>query len=337
VNLQRSYGNPLYFPEGRWSERIVSESLVYLNGEFVSASRAQLPIYDSGFVVGATVTEQTRTFRGSPYRLGDHLDRFFRALHFTSIDIGRSLSELVQIADKVIAHNTALIDPGDELGLIYFATPGEYRTYAPGPVRATPTFCVHTFVLPYELWAAKLENGAHLVTPSIRHVPPQCLDPKMKYRSRMHFYLAEKEAQLADPDASALLLDLDGNIAETNAANFLMASRGSVISPTTRNTLPGISRMTVIELAAELGIPFVERDIQVFDAVNADEAFLSSTPYCLMPVTRINGRTIADGRPGPIYRRLLDAWGRRVGLEIERQIIEGAARRLAARESHATS
>jgi branched-chain amino acid aminotransferase len=95
--------------------------------------------------------------------------------------------------------------------------------------------------------------------------------------------------------------------------------------------------MTAIELAAELGIAFVERDIRAFEAINADEALLSSTPYCLMPVTRINGRTIADGRPGPIYRRLLGAWSRRVGLDIERQIIEGAARGLAARESNATS
>jgi branched-subunit amino acid aminotransferase/4-amino-4-deoxychorismate lyase len=315
----------------------VSEPLVYLNSEFLPASQARLPIYDAGFVLGATVTEQTRTFDRRPYRLDDHLDRFFRALHFTSIDIGCSRSELVQFAHTLIENNAALIDPGDELGLIYFATPGEYRTYAPGPVRSAPTFCVHTFVLPYELWAAKLQCGAHLITPSIRHVPPQCIDPKMKYRSRMHFYLAEKEAQLVDTDASALLLDLDGNITETNAANFLMVACGTLMSPTTRNTLPGISRLTVIELAVELGIPFVEREIQVFDAVNANEVLLSSTPYCLMPVTRINGRTIANGQPGPIYRRLLDAWSRRVGLDIERQILDGAARRIAARESHATS
>jgi branched-subunit amino acid aminotransferase/4-amino-4-deoxychorismate lyase len=316
---------------------IVSEPLVYFNDQFVPASQASLPIYDAGFVLGATITEQTRTFHHRPYRLDDHLDRFYRALDITRIDIGRSRSELVQIANSLIENNAPLLDRRDELGLIYFATPGEYATYAPGPVRSTPTFCVHTLVLPFELWAAKLQGGAHLITPSIRHVPPQCVDPNMKCRSRMHFYLAEKEARLEDAEASALLLDLDGYIAETNAANFLMVQRETLISPTTRNTLPGISRMMVIELAAELGIVFVERDIQAFEAINAEEAFLSSTPYCLMPVTRINGRTIADGRPGPIYRRLLGAWSRLVGLDIERQITEGAARRVAARESNATS
>src|SRR5262249_54840635 len=163
-----------------------------------------------------------------------------------------------------------------ELGLIQFVTAGEYPTYAGmagRPARATPTVCVHTFPLPFELWARKMQQGAHLVTPSIRHVPPQCYDPKMKYRSRMHFYLADKEPQLFDPEASALLLDLDGNGTETAAANFLMVESGTIVSPTLVNTLPGISRATVIELAGKLGIPFVERDIQVFTAVNADEAF----------------------------------------------------------------
>jgi branched-subunit amino acid aminotransferase/4-amino-4-deoxychorismate lyase len=243
---------------------------------------------------------------------------------------------LAQIGEKLIEHNSAPLDPGDELGLIYFATPGEYRNYAPGPARTTPTVCVHTIVLPFELWAAKMQNGTHLVTPSIRHVPPQCVDPNIKCRSRMHFYLAEREAKLADPDASALLLDLEGHIAETNAANFLMCTGDTLYSPTTRNTLPGISRMTVIELAADLGILFIERDIQVSEALSADEAFLSSTPFCLMPVTRINGRAIADGKPGQVYRRLLSAWSRRVGLDIEKQIIDGAARRLAAKGPNAT-
>jgi branched-subunit amino acid aminotransferase/4-amino-4-deoxychorismate lyase len=69
-----------------------------------------------------------------------------------------------------------------------------------------------------------------------------------------------------------------------------------VLSPTTRNILPGISRQTVIELCGELNIPFGERDLQIYDAINADEAFLASTPYCLAPVSRINGVTIGDGK-----------------------------------------
>src|SRR5262249_15250177 len=196
--------------------------------------------------------------------------------------------------------------------------------------RTTPTICAHTFPMPFELWVKKMQTGTHLVTPSIRHVPPQCYDPKMKYRSRMHYYLADQEARLVDPEASALLLDLAGNVTETSGANFLIVERGTIVSPTTVNTLPGISRAMVIELAGKLGIPFVERDLQVFNVMNADEAFITTTPYCLMAVTKLNGVPIGDGRPGPMVRRLLTAWSEEVGLDIDKQIQEGARRRTAA-------
>src|SRR5262249_26381091 len=137
------------------------------------------------------------------------------------------------------------------------------------------------------------------------------------------YYLAEKEVHRTDPGASALLLDLAGHVTETSTGNFFMIEGGVLVSPTLDNTLPGISRATVIELAGELGIRFTERDISVSAAQSADEAFLSSTSYCLMPVTKINDVMIGDGWPGPMYRRLLTAWSQRVGLNIERQISEG--------------
>lgn len=306
------------------------EPLVYLNGRMIAASQAHLAIYDAGVVLGATVTEMTRTFRHQPFRLVAHVERLFRSLRYTRMDIGLSQEELTKLTQELLAHNLRLIDAADDLGLIHFVTAGEYPTYAGmsgQAMRTTPTVCVHTFPMPFELWAAKMQAGTHLVTPSIRHVPPQCYDPKMKYRSRMHFYLADREARLVDADASALLLDLDGNITETGGANVLIVERGAVVSPTTRNILPGVSRATVIDLAGKLGIPFRERDLQVYDVLNADEAFLTSTPFCMMPVTKLNGVPIADGRPGAVYRKLLDAWSGEVGLDIGKQIIDGAARR----------
>ncbi|HEV3344093.1 MAG TPA: aminotransferase class IV [Pirellulales bacterium] len=312
----------------------MSEALVYLNGRVLPAPQAHLAIFDAGVVMGATVTEMTRTFRRQPFRLEEHLERLFRSLHYVRFAIDETKDRLADVSRELVAHNATLLPDGGELGLIQFVTAGEVAGYAGlaptadkrGKAGFGPcTVCIHTFPLCWDLWAEKMRSGAHLVTPSIRHVPPQCIDPKMKYRSRMHYYLADQEARLVDPNASALLLDLDGNVTETSAANFLFVERGTIISPTTRNTLPGISRATVIELAVKLGIGFVERDSQTYHAVNADEAFLTSTPYCLMPVTKINGLSIGDGKPGPIFRRLLDAWSELVGLDIERQIIEGAS------------
>jgi branched-subunit amino acid aminotransferase/4-amino-4-deoxychorismate lyase len=309
----------------------MTEPLVYLNGRMVPASQAHLAIYDAGIVLGATVTEMTRTFHHRPWRLGDHLDRLFRSLRYTRMDVGLTKEQLAGISNELVEHNARLLEESGELGLIHFVTAGEYPTYAGSagrPARTSPTVCAHTFPMPWELWAKKMQTGAHLVTPSIRHVPPQCYDPKMKYRSRMHYYLADHEARLVDPEASALLLDLAGNVTETSGANFLIVERGTIVSPTIANTLPGISRAMVIELAGKLNTPFVERDIQVHSVMNADEAFMASTPYCLMPVTRINGVPIGDGRPGPMVRRLLAAWSAEVGLDIEKQIQEGAKRRM---------
>jgi len=305
----------------------MAEPIVFLNDRMVPASEARLQIYDGGIVLGATVTEMVRTFHHRLFRLEDHLKRLARSLKYVCFDIGTTRNKLAQLAYTLVEHNSQFIEPDDELGLIVFVTPGENAHYAASAgvsARRTPTVCAHTFPLAWGLWAHKMRVGTHLVTPSIRHVPPQCYDPKMKYRSRMHYYLADEEAKRVDPDASALLLDLDGNVTETSSANFLMVEDGVIVSPTLKNILPGISRAMVIELAATLDIPFAERDFQVFNAVNADEAFTTTTPICLMPVTRINAIPIGDGKPGPIYHRLLERWSHEVDLDIVRQIIEGA-------------
>lgn len=308
------------------------EALVYLNGQFVPASQAHIAIFDAGIVLGATVTEMTRTFRHQPYRLEEHAARLFRSLKYVRMDTGLTPADLVRISRELIAHNTQLIHPDDELGLVHFVTAGEFAAYAGSAGRSArmkPTVCAHTFPMPFEFWSKKMAEGAHVVTPSIRHVPPQCYDPKMKYRSRMHYYLADKETQLVDPDGVSLLLDLQGNVTETSGANFLIVDRGTIVSPTTVNILPGVSRGVVIELAQKLGIPYAERDLQVHSVMNADEAFLASTPFCLCPATRINGVAIGDGQIGPVYRRLLAAWSEEVGLSIDHQVFDCARRRTA--------
>jgi branched-subunit amino acid aminotransferase/4-amino-4-deoxychorismate lyase len=297
----------------------MTEPLVYLNGRLIPASQATLKIYDAGIVMGATVTEMTRTFRHRPFRLEDHLARLYRSLKYTRLNIGLTVGELERVSRELIAANAQGIGPHEELGLIHFVTAGEHPVYAGSAAAstpATPTVCAHTFPLPFQLWAEKMLVGAKLVTPSIRHVPPQCFDPKMKYRSRMHYYLADQEAQLVDPAAIALLLDLDGNVTETSGANFLMVQDGQLVSPGRRNILPGISRQNVIELARKLGIGFTERELQVHDVMNAEEALLTSTPFCLMPVASLNGVAIGGGVPGPIFKQLASAWSEQLGIDI---------------------
>lgn len=303
----------------------MQEPVVYLNGRMIPASQASVKIYDGGIVLGATTTECTRTFRHKLFRIEDHVARLYRSLKFMRLDIGMSPQEMVRLSAQVNEQNAALLKPDQDLGLIHFVTPGEYKAYAgsaAGGPAPTPTVCIHTFPMPFHLWADYFRAGAHVVTPSIRHIPPQCIDPKMKYRSRMHWFLADGETRLADPKATSLLLDLDGNITECSGSNFLIAKDNAVHSPTTRNILPGISRQVVMEMCADLAIPFVERDMQVHDVVNADEAFLSTTPYCLCPVAKINGIPIGAGKPGPMFKRLIERWSQIAGLDIVAQILD---------------
>jgi branched-chain amino acid aminotransferase len=217
---------------------------------------------------------------------------------------------------------------------VHFITGGEFHEYVGSAGRApriTPTVCIHTFPIPFHYFAEKLQNGTHAVTPSIRKIPAQCVDPKIKCRSRMNFFLAEKEAALVDPDAICLMLDLDGNVTEGTGCNFFIVEEGRLVSPPRDQILPGISRQTVIELAGQLGVPVEERPIQVHDVMNADEALATTTPYCMAPVVRINGAAIGDGKPGPMYARIIAAWSKLAGVDIVRQMVDGAERTRRAR------
>lgn len=300
------------------------EPWVYLKGEMRPASQAHIAIYDAAVILGATVTDLARTFRQKLYRLEDHLQRFYRSCKYARIQPRESPEKTRQLCEELVAHNAALLRPEQELALVLFVSPGEFAVYAGSAGMAgerEPTFCIHTFPLPFSLWAPYFVEGVHVVTPSIRHVPPQCVDPKIKCRSRMHWWLADQETHLVDPKGVSLCLDLEGNVTETSGANFLIVRGKTVISPGTRHILRGISLETVVELCGELGIPFVERDFQVYDVINADEAMLATTPYCLAPVTRINGLPIGEGKPGPIFAQLIRAWSEKVGVDIVGQIL----------------
>ena len=305
----------------------MSEPLVYLNDRFVPASQAHLNIYDLGIVLGATLTEMTRTFSHRPFRLEDHISRLFRSCRYANLQPPLSPEEMRAKTHELIEANCKFIEAGQELGIIHFITPGENRIYAgsaAGSARLTPTFCMHTFPLPFSAWRHLFTEGAHVVTPAIRHIPPQCLDPKTKNRSRLHWWLADQQSHAVDPKAITLLLDLEGNITECAGSNFLIAREGTVYSPTSRNILEGVSLVTVRELAAELGWNWVEKDLQPYDVVNADEAWLTTTPYCVAPCTRINTTPVGSGKPGPMFAALMAAWSKRVGLDILKQIADSA-------------
>jgi len=314
------------------------EPLAYLNGRLSPISQTTLPIYDMGIVMGASVTEMARTFHHEAFHLDQHVERLFRSIKHVGFEVDLTREAVVDLAEELIEHNATLVPPHHDLGVSMFVTAGAslvYLGYAGLATHRKPTVCVHTFPLPFELWAEKYSGGQHVITPSIRHLPPECLDPKIKARSRMHWYLADEQARLVDPKAIALLLDRQDCVTETGTANFFIVEEGRIVTPTGRNTLHGISQKVVAELAEQLDLRFETRDFQTYDVVNASEAFTSSTPYCILPVTMINGKPIGTGRPGPVYTELLRAWNQKVNLDIAAQMQTGAVERKAEFEAQA--
>lgn len=300
----------------------MSEHRAYWNGGFIPQSQLAVPFSDAGFIFGATVTDLCRTVRHQLYRWPDHLARFRRGCRAAHFQPWISDEELTGRAAQLVAHNAALLSPEQDLALLMFATPGTIGYYAGeegGAGDAPPTFGMHTFPLPFARYRRLFSEGAHLVIPATRHVPSVCVDPRVKQRSRMHWWLADKEARSTDPHASALLLDLEGHVTETASANFLIARGSVVMTPSRHRVLNGVSLQVVEELCRTLGISFKQGDLSVDDCLSADEAMLSSTPYCLAGVSRIN--RVAIPWPGPIFKRLLQAWSEQIGLDIEKQIV----------------
>lgn len=124
----------------------------------------------------------------------------------------------------------------------------------------------------------------------------------------------------------ALLLDTDNYIAEGTGDNFFIVKDGILLTPEPRNILRGISREYVFELCREQGIEYKECNLDVYDVVNADEAFMTGTPFCILPVTSIDGQKIGTGKPGSMFTRLIETWSKNVGIDIIAQIKKWNAR-----------
>jgi branched-chain amino acid aminotransferase len=317
------------------------EPIAYLNGQFLPISQAALSVFDLGVVAGASVTEMVRTFRHIPFCLNEHLGRLEQSLQIVAIQSPVDRDELRRICTKVIAENARLIPTDHDLGLIVFVTVGQNLTYLGQNELArarTPSICVHTFPLPFELWSDQYGTGIHLVTTSVQSFPDQVIDTRVKHRSRLHWHLADLEAKKISPGAMALLCDQAGNLTETATGNLFVVQSGVLRTPA-EHVLNGVSREVLMKLARSLGLSVEMTRLEPADLRHATEAFLTSTPHCMLPVTRFDGEPIGNGIPGPIFQQLIGVWNELVGLDIPAQMREGAKSRsnLARPDSTATS
>ena len=297
------------------------QRLVYLSGKMVPESEAKISIFDSAVMLGDSLTESTRTFRHVPFRLDEHITRLYRSLKVARVDPGLSPTELTRVTLDVLEANRPLMGSDDDCWIVHNISRGLTKP-GPSPSQTNPA-TVMIFTNPMDLrgWARYYTEGCHAVTAFSRAVPAQSLDARIKNRSRLFYTLADAESRLVDPEAQCVILDTDGYVSENKGGNLFAVIDGELRTPTTENCLAGISRQTVLELAGEMGIPARETRLLPYDLHTADEVFFTSTPYCIMPATRFNGLPVADGRVGPITKRLLAAWSERVGMDIIAQAI----------------
>lgn len=295
----------------------MTERTAYLNGHFIPESELRLAPFDVGVRIGEFVFETVRSYGLRPHRLRDHLDRLYASMKVLEIDCGMSIGEMEDVTHELIKRNKTTIEPYDDLMWHIDCSRGIAKPFDPGPYDSYERTVFIMFIpLGPSLVEALdgLENGVPVVIPPTRNIPARYLDPKIKNRNRIHYGRGMREARRVDPRAEALFLDDDGYITEGGGANFLIVKDGAIISPEGRNILRGITREDVRDLAPQIGMEFVESNLDPYDVTTAEEAFFASTPFFVMPVTGIDGRPIGTGTPGPVVGRLIDAFAQQVGV-----------------------
>lgn len=303
----------------------LDQRLVWMNGVFVPESEARISIYDSALMFGDMVFEMTRSFNGKQFLLEEHVKRLFDGLKILEIPMTISPQQLMDICNSVVAKNQNLFEDGDEHRLMIDVTRGALGIYkGVDGIHSGTNVIIADFPLRWTVasMGPLFDLGINLVIPSQRNLSSQEIDPKIKNRSRLHYLRANLEVSHMKGERNwAVLLDREGFITEGTGDNVFMVKDGVVYSPEGRNILRGISRDYVMKiLCPQLGIQVVEKNLEPYDFYTAEECFITATPFCILPVTSFQYQELGDGKPGPIYNKLLSCWSNNVGVDIKTQI-----------------
>ena len=271
--------------------------IVNINGRLVHRDEAGVSPFDSAVQGGDAVWEGLRLYQGRIFRLTEHLDRLHgsaQALAFAEIPSHEAITEQIR---RTLTANKMF----DGVHIRLTLTRGVKITSGMDPRlnQAGPTLIGLAEHKPpvYD------KRGLRLATSSVRRFPPDCLDPKIHHNNLLQSILAKIEANAAGVD-DALMLDVRGFVAETNATHVFLVARGQVSTPRAVACPEGITRSTVLELCRKHEIAVAETDLSLVDFYRADEMFCTGTMGEIAPVTEVDGRKIGDGGCGPVTLRL---------------------------------
>ena len=299
---------------------------VYYNGKFVDETEAGISIYDSALMFGDMIFEMTRSFNKKQFHLKEHLQRLYASAKYLRMNLESvmTMEEMEEAVYETIRVNEPFFNDDDEHRIMIDVTRGLLSIYQ--EVVGTHKG-LNIIIADFPLrWTVRgmgelFDKGINAVIPSQRAIPASLLDPKVKNRSRIHYLMANMQVSNYEGDNNwALLLDTDNYIAEGTGDNFFIVKDGTLYTPEPRNILRGISREYVFEIAKEMGIQYRECNLDVYDVANADEAFMTGTPFCILPVTSLDRQPIGTGKVGPMVQRLIKKWSDNVGLDFVAQI-----------------
>lgn len=302
-----------------------SGRLIWMNGKLIPEAEAKISVYDSALMFGDMVFEMTRSFNKKQFKLREHLERLYYGLKILRIPLEMTLDQMEKHCYETIKANDHLFGSDDEHRLMIDVSRGTLGIYQRVEgLHKGPNVVIADFPLRWTVagMGHLFDKGINAVITSQRAIPADLLDPKIKNRSRIFYLMANIEAsQVAGEDNWALLLDTSGYISEGTGDNFFIIKDNKVITPEGRNILRGISREYVMkELCPQLGLEMVEKNIEPYDVYTADEAFMTGTPFCMLPVTKLNGLAIGDGQVGKVFNDLLNQWSFNTGVDIATQI-----------------
>jgi branched-chain amino acid aminotransferase len=278
----------------------VNEQLIFLNGEFVPKHEAKVSVYDHGYLYGDGVFEGIRVYSGNVFRLKEHLVRLFESAKSILLEIPYTLEELTELVAETIRKNQLsdgyirlVVSRGTgNLGLDPASCPG-----------ATVVIIAEQLALfPAEFY----ETGIPIITVATRRNRPDVLSPQVKSLNYLNNILVKIEAKLAGV-LEALMLNEQGYVAEGSGDNvFLVKGNKLITPPSSAGALEGITRNAIMEIGKKLGYEVREELFTRHDVYVADEVFLTGTAAEVIAVTKVDGRTIGDGKPGAHTNRLLE-------------------------------
>ncbi|HBT38831.1 MAG: Branched-chain amino acid aminotransferase [Thermotoga sp. 50_1627] len=273
---------------------------VYVDGQFLKKEEARVSVFDRGLLYGDGVFEGIRAYNNRVFKLKEHIDRLYESAKAILLNIPIDKEEMMNVVLETLRRNNLR-----EAYIRLVVTRGEGTDLSLDP-RKCPKPTIFCIAAPLSLFPQSFyEEGIEAVTASTRRNFNEATSPRIKSLNYLNNILAKIEANLCNVP-EAIILNQDGYVTEGTGENIFIAKKGKLITPPAHvGILEGITRNTVMELARQEGLIVEESLFTRFDLYNADECFLTGTAAEIMPVVKVDGRTINDGEPGPITKMLM--------------------------------